>query len=420
VEYVDQFELEFMRRTLKIVQEYDGPLDATLLLNCLLGLLIVPKETSIDKVPDDPIANLARWGISPTSIKQWGIKKGESLPQTIRQLVWSLRNSVAHFNIKPIEQRRVCVGYDFSDASGFHAKITLHELRRFVEILASDLERRLDPTYTHTPDNGGRALGQSSPVVGSESATWVRDLPAGIAEHLGHYVYLYSDPRTGNPFYVGKGVGDRILTHLSDIDDSRKGRTITELLESGLEPRLEILAHGLKDEEAAFRVEAAVIDALSLGTLTNRVRGWRSLQVGRMSLEELVSYYAADPVTIEHPVLIIRINQLFRKGMSKLELYEATRGIWRVGPRRANVHYALATFEGVVREVYEVEEWYPARTLDYQTRDLSKRDAKGRWEFEGHVAPQTIRHQYLHKSVQDHFKRGMRSPTIYVCVPEVD
>lgn len=30
-------------------------------------------------------------------------------------------------------------------------------------------------------------------------------LPPGVAENLGYYVYLYIDPRTGEPFYVGKG-----------------------------------------------------------------------------------------------------------------------------------------------------------------------------------------------------------------------
>lgn len=42
------------------------------------------------------------------------------------------------------------------------------------------------------------------------------ELPPGVGEQLGHYVYLYVDPRTGEPFYVGKGVGNRILAHFGD------------------------------------------------------------------------------------------------------------------------------------------------------------------------------------------------------------
>jgi hypothetical protein len=76
MEFSDQFERDFMRRTLKLVQDYQGPYDATLLLNCLLGLLIVPKERSIDRIPADPVADLHKWGISPNSIKSFGSDRG--------------------------------------------------------------------------------------------------------------------------------------------------------------------------------------------------------------------------------------------------------------------------------------------------------------------------------------------------------
>lgn len=242
-------------------------------------------------------------------------------------------------------------------------------------------------------------------------------LPQGVAEHLGHYVYLYVDPATGEPFYVGKGVGERVLAHLGDVRDSAKTRRIAELRRNGQEPRLEILAHGLKDEEMAFRVEAAVIDVLGLGTLTNQVKGWRSLQMGRMSLDELVDFYAAEPAQIAHPVLLIRINQLYRRGMTDTELYEATRGIWKIGKRRAGVRYALAVFHGLVREVYEVKAWHPAGTLPYATRDLPKDGTSVRWEFEGPIAAADVRSAYLHKSVRAYLKTGNMSPTIYVNVP---
>jgi hypothetical protein len=50
VQFEKQFERDFMRRTLKLVQDYQGPYDATLLLNCVLGLLIVTKETSLNSI----------------------------------------------------------------------------------------------------------------------------------------------------------------------------------------------------------------------------------------------------------------------------------------------------------------------------------------------------------------------------------
>lgn len=90
--------------------------------------------------------------------------------------------------------------------------------------------------------------------------------------------------------------------------------------------------------------------------LTNKARGWRSLQTGRMTLDELVQFYAAKPVSIEHRVILIRINQLYRRDMSTLELMEATRGIWKVGQRRETARLAFAVFDSLVLEVYEIRQ----------------------------------------------------------------
>lgn len=239
-------------------------------------------------------------------------------------------------------------------------------------------------------------------------------LPDGVAEHLGFYVYLYIDPRDGRVFYVGKGKGDRVLDHLSEQRASEKTETIADIRRSGCEPRLEILAHGLKDEETAFRVEAAAIDLMGLGELTNKVRGWKSLQTGRMTLDELAGYYAAKPVTVTDPVLLIRINKLYQHGMSETALYEATRGIWRVGKRRETVKYAFAVFEGVVREVYRIDQWHPARSTPYSTRDLSERDVTGRWEFTGERAEEKIRGEYRLGSVRQYWSAGNQNPILYV------
>jgi hypothetical protein len=238
------------------------------------------------------------------------------------------------------------------------------------------------------------------------------DIPPDVADHLGYYVYLYIDPRTNKPFYVGKGIGRRVLAHLGDEADSAKTRTLADLSELGLEPRLEILTHGLRDEETAFRIEAAVIDLFGLAELTNEVRGWKSVQFGRMTLRELSSYYAAAPVEVAHSALLIRVNKQYRHAMSPDELYEATRGVWKLGVRREKARYAMAVFEGVVKEVYEIESWHPAGTTNYTTR--SDVDVAGRWEFLGNVAPPEVRETYLDHNVRGEFRRGAQSPVKYV------
>jgi uncharacterized protein len=239
-------------------------------------------------------------------------------------------------------------------------------------------------------------------------------LPPGVAERLGYYVYLYVDPETGKPFYVGKGKGGRVLAHMSAAGESRKAQKIADLRRRKLTARIEILAHALPSEEVAFRIEAAVIDLLGLDDLVNLVAGWKSLQFGRIPLSELLVYYGAKPVEVVHPALLIRINRLFRHGMPPGELYDATRGCWKLGARRSGATYALAVFHGVVREVYQISSWHQAGTTEYQSERFRHRTPSARCEFIGAVAAPDVRDQYFGKSVQAYFRRGQQSPVIYV------
>lgn len=120
---------------------------------------------------------------------------------------------------------------------------------------------------------------------------------------------------------------------------------------------------------------------------------------------------------INDPVVLIRVPRLFRQGMSALALYEATRGVWKIGPRRDLVKYALTVHEGVVQEAYEVAQWQPAWTATYTTRTFPDKTVRGRWEFVGRVAPPEIRDRYVGKSVTDHLPRGAQNPITYVGVP---
>ena len=100
--------------------------------------------------------------------------------------------------------------------------------------------------------------------------------------------------------------------------------------------------------------------------------------------------------------------------MSALALYEATRGFWRMGERRAGAKFALAVFEGVVREAFEIDQWHPAGATPYATRDASKPGSGTRWEFTGRLAPDLIRAKYVDKSVANYLTPGSQNPIAYV------
>ncbi len=144
MEFAEEFERDFMKRTLQLLMDYPGEYEATLLLNCLLGLLVVPKETSLEKIPTDPISEFHKWGISPESIKSFGrMNRTNQYPETLRGVVYNLRNSVAHFRIRPVEENSRVRGFSFTDMNGFAATIDIKEMRSFVERLASYLERSI-------------------------------------------------------------------------------------------------------------------------------------------------------------------------------------------------------------------------------------------------------------------------------------
>ena len=244
----------------------------------------------------------------------------------------------------------------------------------------------------------------------------LRTLKPGMAEKLGYYVYLYVDPRDGKVFYIGKGKDERCLDHLYEDDDHPKVQRIRDIFAAGLEPRIEMLAHGLRSEQEAYNIEAAAIGLLGLENLTNRVVGKDSLRFGRKQLSELEGYYAAKPVKITDPVILIRVNQLYRHGMPAEELYEITRGVWKLDFERASaMKYIFAVYEGVVREVYEVDKWQPAQIGGYAIRtDLMPEDAKGRIEFVGKIAPEAIRQKYLLGDVTAYTKVSLQAPCLYV------
>ena len=143
MEYEPEFARSFMQRTLAIAQDYQGPLDATLLINCLLGLLVVPKEALIDKIPMAPFESLAEWGISPSSIRSVGkCEYDHEHAPNLRQLVRRMRNAVAHFKVDPVHKDKKVTGFSFKDRSGFYAVVPLSEIKEFVTKLSAHLEQQ--------------------------------------------------------------------------------------------------------------------------------------------------------------------------------------------------------------------------------------------------------------------------------------
>jgi uncharacterized protein len=240
-------------------------------------------------------------------------------------------------------------------------------------------------------------------------------------DQLKYYVYIYSDPDTKIPFYIGKGKGNRCFNHLFQNGESEKIKKLQELRAEGKDPVIEILVYGV-DEETAFKVEAAAIDLIGLENLTNVQRGHHSGTYGRIDVDELNARFSKRILKredIEENILLIRINQLYHYGMTDLELYDATRSCWVINQERAeHVQYVFAVYEGMVMEVYKITAWLPAHST-MNTRFLSDEirnkdiDSK-RKEFVGVIAPSEIRDKYIGGMVSDLFVKGNVNPIMYI------
>lgn len=235
---------------------------------------------------------------------------------------------------------------------------------------------------------------------------------------LKYYVYMLLDPTDNKPFYVGKGIGNRVFNHLdcalTDTDTtSAKYDKIREIIQNGQTVKHIIVRHGLSESEA-FQIEASLIDTLTYCglLLSNIVGGHNSIEKGLMTSEEVVRLYNAQPLNeMGSDCVLININRTYKRGNGTSPIYQATKETWLISEwRLPQIKYVLSEFRGLIVEVFEVKNWYPKQRLKNKTIDKEK-NTKIQVEvigygFDGNVAPDEIRNRYINKSVAHLKQRG--------------
>ncbi len=230
----------------------------------------------------------------------------------------------------------------------------------------------------------------------------IKPFSKAVCEEIGYYVYILKDPRDSMIFYIGKGTGNRVFQHVADDlaspSVSDKLNRIREIHNENLMVEHYILRHGISEEQA-LEIESACIDLLRLDNLTNAIKGHNTWERGMKSVDEVIQYYDAKVITITEPSIIININRQYRRFMTPQALYNATRSAWKVAAhRRKTSKYAIASFHGLVREVFEIDRW---------------NSINDRWEFTGKVADDLIRDKYLNQSLDNYIKKGGQNPIRY-------
>ena len=233
-----------------------------------------------------------------------------------------------------------------------------------------------------------------------------------VIKEIKYYVYRLIDPRNGETFYVGKGNGNRVFQHIKcllskeDSDErNEKFHTIRQINAAGLNVIHVIHRHGM-EEETAFQVEAALIDAYP--EVTNIMGGSGSNDYGPMNALEIIRKYAAEEAVFKHHVLMITIN----KTIDDMSIYDATRFAWKLGEGKLkHIEYVLAVKQGIIVEVFKPLEWKKATINNFP---LFHEDIPGRFAFNGTEAEEEIKRLYKGKRVPPQYrKKGAANPIKY-------
>lgn len=128
-----KIERDFVTRTLHIIDHYDGPYGVTLLINCLLGLIVLPKERGFSNISRRGRIDFCDLGLDQQAICWGAIVEQE---QTASRFLQSMRNSVAHTTVESISDHGEIESLRFSDQSGFEVVLDISVVKEMVKRLA--------------------------------------------------------------------------------------------------------------------------------------------------------------------------------------------------------------------------------------------------------------------------------------------
>lgn len=239
-------------------------------------------------------------------------------------------------------------------------------------------------------------------------------------QELKYYVYMLLDPEVNKPFYIGKGIDNRVFNHLkcalNEIETTdAKYDKIKEIKQREQNVKHIIVRHGLSENEA-YQIEAALIDSLIYCglLLSNKVKGINSIEKGLMTSGEIKRLYNAQPLDkIGNDCILININKRYKRGSGEQSIYQATKETWTIDKDKLpRLKYVLSEYRGLIVEVFKVDKWYE-KERGYTPKAKKYGQTKIGYGFDGVVAPDEIRNLYLNKSIAHTKKKGAASAIRY-------
>lgn len=194
-------------------------------------------------------------------------------------------------------------------------------------------------------------------------------------ERIDHYVYVLVDPADKKIFYVGKGKGNRVFSHVKNVEKKLLNQTplqygniekenkIADILSRGDKVLTYIVRYGLTSEHALL-IESVLIDIFKhkldvslsdFDDITNDANGYATSK-GCVSAEDLENYFSKKNVANLNDgskYLAINISILSK---DPKEIYERVRFSWKLNKAIADqADYILATHAGLIIGVYKLD-----------------------------------------------------------------
>lgn len=155
---------------------------------------------------------------------------------------------------------------------------------------------------------------------------------------INFWAYVYFDPKTNIPIYVGKGVNERPFDHLQKCCKTRLGYTLRKRTREGFNPKPILIQAATHDD--AVEMEMLLIamigrEDLGNGTLFNLTDGGEGC-IGRKRSEDSLKKQSDDK------------KKFYENELARETTREATKKTWETRPRTFKGKRKQCTVDGII------------------------------------------------------------------------